>query len=138
MLRLTPEEARRIGIALPPDIAGASSRKSKNRGGASEAQKILFGWMQEVYGSRIVQEFPPIPGRRFRIDIAFPKEKLAVEVDGWAYHGKTLGGFRHDRERQNMLTLYGWRILRFPAGDILRGRSEEILSVVRAALDHGL
>jgi very-short-patch-repair endonuclease len=59
-----------------------------------------------------------VPGRRFRIDIALPASRLAIEVDGWEWHGKHKGDFTRDRERQNLLTLHGWRILRFTAGQI--------------------
>ena len=59
-----------------------------------------------------------VPGRRFRIDIAFPSASLAVEVDGWQHHGRHKSDFTRDRERQNLLTLNGWRILRFSAGQI--------------------
>jgi very-short-patch-repair endonuclease len=59
-----------------------------------------------------------VPGRKYRIDIAFPETRLAVEVDGWSFHGKHKGDFTRDRERQNLLTLNGWRILRFTAGQI--------------------
>lgn len=59
-----------------------------------------------------------VPGRGFRIDIAFPDIRLAIEVDGFQHHGRFLGDFKKDRIRQNLLTLNGWRILRFSAGQI--------------------
>lgn len=59
-----------------------------------------------------------VPGRRFRLDIGFPFERLAVEVDGFAHHGKFLADFKRDRERQNELVIAGWRVLRFSAGEI--------------------
>lgn len=64
------------------------------------------------------REHPLIKGRRFRADIAFPAMNLVVEVDGWQHHGRFLRDFRKDRDRQNLLTLAGWRILRIPAGNI--------------------
>lgn len=59
-----------------------------------------------------------IPGRNFRLDIAFPEKRLCVEVDGWQNHGKTLTGFHLDRERQNLLVVNGWRVLRFGVKNI--------------------
>lgn len=61
-----------------------------------------------------------VPGRKYRLDIALPAARLAIEVDGWEWHGKHKGDFTRDRERQNLLTLHGWRILRFTAGQIRR------------------
>ena len=61
-----------------------------------------------------------VPGRRFRVDIAFPRERLAVEVDGWACHGRHLSGFRRDREKDRLLVLHGWRVFRVAAGEVHR------------------
>lgn len=57
-------------------------------------------------------------GRRYRLDIALPATRVAIEVDGFRHHGKHLEDFRRDRVRQNLLTIAGWRVLRFAAGDI--------------------
>ncbi len=44
--------------------------------------------------------------------MAFPKQKVAVEVDGWAFHSDP-EDFQNDRERQNNIALLGWQVLRF-------------------------
>lgn len=81
-----------------------------------------------------VRELPAgVPGRRFRIDIGFLTARLAVEVDGFAYHGKHLGDFKRDRVRQNLMTVAGWRILRFTAGEI-RNESGSCLEMIEMAL----
>lgn len=67
-----------------------------------------------------------VPGRKFRIDIAFPAHRLALESDGWAYHGRFLGDFVRDRERQNLLCIHGWRVLRFSAGMVRRNLDEQL------------
>ena len=59
-----------------------------------------------------------IPKRRFSLDIAIPSLKIAIEVDGWQYHGKYKESHTRDRERQNLLTLAGWRVLRYTAKQI--------------------
>lgn len=52
--------------------------------------------------------------RRWRFDVAWPKQKVAVELDGGQY--KHAGG-RHnsdaDREKLNTAAALGWRVLRF-------------------------
>lgn len=51
-------------------------------------------------------------GRTIYVDITFPGAKIAIELDGWKYHsGRT--AFEEDRERQNILVLEGWTVLRF-------------------------
>jgi len=48
----------------------------------------------------------------WRVDLAFPEEKVAVEVDGWAWHVDA-ERFRADRRKQNALVRAGWDPLRF-------------------------
>lgn len=74
-----------------------------------------------------------VPGRKYRLDIAIPDAKLAIEVDGWEWHGKHKGDFTRDRERQNLLTLHGWRILRFTAGQIRRD-TQNCVEMIRRAV----
>lgn len=46
------------------------------------------------------------------IDFADPALKIAIEVDGRAFHSDR-HSFERDRERQNMLVVRGWVVLRF-------------------------
>jgi very-short-patch-repair endonuclease len=50
--------------------------------------------------------------RLFYIDIAFEKQKLAIEIDG-RRHETDEDLFESDRWRQNALVADGWRVLRF-------------------------
>lgn len=91
--------------------------------------QVVLRWPHDV-----VRELEgAVPGRKFRIDIGFPSKKLAVEIDGWEFHGKFKGDFTRDRERQNLLTLNGWRIVRFTAGNI-RKDVGACVEVIDAAL----
>ncbi len=53
--------------------------------------------------------------RRHHFDFAFPFLKIAVEVEGNAWHVK--GGGKHmqdaDLEKYNIATMLGWRVFRF-------------------------
>ena len=51
-------------------------------------------------------------GDCYYLDVAFKRERVAVEVDGWAYHS-TSSAFENDRARQNALVVDGWLVLRF-------------------------
>lgn len=59
-----------------------------------------------------------IPGRRFRVDIAWVPTAIAIEVDGYQFHGRMLSGFHRDREKDRLLRLNGWTVMRFAARDI--------------------
>lgn len=48
-------------------------------------------------------------GRRF-IDFAYIGPRLAIETDGWGWHG-TREDFERDSARRNELELLGWRVL---------------------------
>jgi very-short-patch-repair endonuclease len=100
-----------------------TSSQNKARAGRRKAlgptpHDILWVAVSQALGGVEREFMNAVPGRRFRIDIALPALRLAIEVDGWEWHGKHKGDFTRDRERQNLLTLHGWRILRFTAGQI--------------------
>ena len=58
-------------------------------------------------------------GRRFRIDFAYPRVKLAIEVDGYAHH-RTKEQMQRDLDRQNVLVSLGWTLLRFTWHDVVK------------------
>jgi very-short-patch-repair endonuclease len=68
----------------------------------------------------------------YELDFAFLEQRVAIEVDGWAWHSD-VDRFRHDRQRQNALVLAGWTILRFTWHDLTR-RPEAVVAEIRAAL----
>jgi hypothetical protein len=49
-------------------------------------------------------------GRRYRLDLAYPEQRLAIEIDSWAYH-RWRSAFDGDRAKRNDLVLDGWRVL---------------------------
>lgn len=53
-----------------------------------------------------------VRGACYYLDIAFPEQRLVLEIDGRAFHSDG-GAFEHDRARQNDLVLAGWTVLRF-------------------------
>ena len=69
---------------------------------------------------------------RTTIDIAFVSARLAVEIDGWAWHHSP-GRFQRDRTKQNDLIRAGWTILRFTWSD-LTDRPTDVIRQVRELL----
>jgi len=69
-----------------------------------------------------------IDEERFYLDIAFPRLRLAVELDGWQLH-KSHDSFVGDRRRDVLLALAGWTVLHFTAVSI-----DEMTGQVREAL----
>jgi very-short-patch-repair endonuclease/predicted transcriptional regulator of viral defense system len=73
------------------------------------------------------------PNRCYRLDFAYPKIRLAIEVDGWAHHF-TPEQQRYDLRRRNRLTSEGWKVLHYTWWDVTREPdrvAEEIAAVYR-------
>jgi very-short-patch-repair endonuclease len=68
----------------------------------------------------------------YQVDFAFVEWKLAIEVDGWAFHSDPIR-FRRDRHRQNDLVLRGWTVLRFTWHDLTH-RPAVVINDIRTAL----
>lgn len=120
-----------------------SRQASKNTGVELAVRRLLH-----AAGLRYRVEYP-VPGMpRRRIDVAFPRAKVAVLIDGCFWHGcprhatqpkanadwwrsKLERNMARDRETTEHLLAAGWTVLRFwehmPA--------EEVAAAVRAAVD---
>ena len=66
------------------------------------------------------------------IDVAFPHARVAIEVDGWAWHTDP-ARFAADREKGNALVEAGWTLLRFTWRD-LTDRPDRVVARVRSAV----
>ncbi|MFF4830721.1 very short patch repair endonuclease [Streptomyces sp. NPDC001315] len=133
--------------SMTPSSPGVSSRMSKqlskNTGVELAVRRLLH-----AAGMRYRVEYP-VPGMpRRRIDVAFPRAKVAVLIDGCFWHGcpqhatqpkANADWWRHkldrnmarDRETTEHLLAAGWTVLRFwehmPA--------EEVAATVHAVVD---
>jgi very-short-patch-repair endonuclease len=83
----------------------------------------LAGWIADV----------DVPGVGV-VDLAFPAARLAIEVDGLAWHSGR-ERFQRDRTKQNLLVRRGWTVLRFTWTDLAE-RPDEVVALVRQTLAH--
>jgi very-short-patch-repair endonuclease len=77
------------------------------------------------------------PVRKWRFDIAWPTELLAIEVDGGGWiggHHSRGQGIEDDAEKQSTAVSMGWRVMRLTPRMIRDGRA---LTLVIAALQRG-
>jgi very-short-patch-repair endonuclease/predicted transcriptional regulator of viral defense system len=72
-------------------------------------------------------------GARYRLDLAYPTRRIAIEGDGFGVHTER-GAFERDRVRQNDLLLDGWLVLRFTWEQIVNS-PEWVVRTIRRALD---
>lgn len=63
------------------------------------------------------------------VDAVWRTQRIAVELDGWAYH-RTRDAFQRDRTRDATLTAAGWRVVRFTHRDVT-GRPDHVIGTLR-------
>lgn len=80
----------------------------------------LTGWANNVHACG------------YLLDIAFEAAKVAIEIDGMAFHSDAKA-FQNDRTRQNVLVANGWIVLRFTWRDLTH-RPDSVLAQIRNAL----
>lgn len=78
-------------------------------GARSEAERLLVKLLNDA-GITGWETNYPVGG--YKVDVALPDAKVAIEVDGWAFHSDS-ETFVKDRQRQNAIALLGWQVLRF-------------------------
>jgi very-short-patch-repair endonuclease len=98
-------------------------------GARSEAERLLVKLLRDN-GITGWKANYPVGG--YKIDVAFPKQKVAIETDGWAFHSSQ-EDFQTDRERQNKIALLGWQVLRFTWLDLTE-YPQRVLTVIRTAI----
>ncbi|HEY8544132.1 MAG TPA: DUF559 domain-containing protein, partial [Acidimicrobiales bacterium] len=71
-------------------------------------------------------------GQVYRLDLAYPAARLAIELDGSIHLERRV--WEADHARQNALVLAGWTVLRFTWRDYV-DRRHHLVAEVRAALE---
>jgi hypothetical protein len=75
----------------------------------------------------VAQHWVRVGAERFRLDFAYPDQKIAIEYDGWDSH-RSRSAFDRDRRRDRLLQLAGWTVLRITS----RTPDDELLDTLRA------
>lgn len=65
-----------------------------------------------------VEEFKFHPTRKWRIDICWPEQNLALEIEGGTYMKsggghRSISGYHSDMEKYNAISIHGFSLLRF-------------------------
>lgn len=74
----------------------------------------------------MVREYKFHPERRWRLDFAWPDQKLAVEIEGGTWGGgrhTTGAGFEKDCEKYAEALCLGWRVLRVTGTQVRKGQA---------------
>jgi len=111
--------------------AGLDRHRRRGRSGLGALRLVLDGWALadkppdstlEVAMARLLRDHRlpravfhhvvVVDGRRFELDFGLVRHRIALEVDGWAYHASRQA-FEADRQRDAYLAGAGWVVLRF-------------------------
>ena len=120
---------RRWGNSVLTRIAAVTGK-----GAEAESERLLHQLLRTAGFTGWVAQYAVYVAGRFlgRTDVAFPDARLAIEVDGWAYHSQP-ERFQRDRSRQNSLVAAGWTVLRFTWRDLTE-RPDHVIALIKAAL----
>jgi very-short-patch-repair endonuclease len=116
--------ARRHGATLAGRLLDEASS-----GARSEAERLMIRLLR---AAKITGWKANYPVSGYVVDIAFVKQKVAIEVDGWAFHVDQ-ATFQRDRTRQNHISLKGWQVLRFTWLDLTE-HPQRVIGEIAAAL----
>ncbi|HEY9264021.1 MAG TPA: type IV toxin-antitoxin system AbiEi family antitoxin domain-containing protein [Mycobacterium sp.] len=98
-------------------------------GARSEAERLLLKLLRD---SGITGWKANYRVGSYRVDVGFPRQKVAIEVDGFAFHSG-VEEFQVDRVRQNDIVLQRWQVLRFTWLDLTEYPAR-VVAVIRAAI----
>lgn len=109
-------------------------RRNQQRPQVLSTGEEAFATHCQCYGLRPVREFRFHPERRWRVDFAFPEQRIAVEIEGavWRQGRHQTGtGFSRDMEKYNALARAGWRLLRYSTQMVISGAAiDEVREVL--------
>ena len=141
--RLVTAHQLRDSLAERPNVAGHRALRQTIEliaGGCQselEAHGVLTVFQHRSLPASVGQHPVDLPTGRVRLDRAYPEVRLAVELDGAAFHTSPEDRAR-DLARDRALAALGWVVLRFTYADVLRdphGVRAKVLEVYRARQD---
>lgn len=91
----------------------ARAVKASENGEQPGLEEILAKDLEDHIGQAPVREYRFCKQRKFRFDLAYRDQKIAIEVDGRS-HGQPKR-MRSDAAKFNLSTMMGWKVLRYPA-----------------------
>ena len=111
-----------LKLSQPRGPLQSLKTKSAKRGSQKNAEAFA-GLCERCQIDRPTLEHRFHAVRMWRFDIAWPRHRIAIEVDGGSFiagrHNRG-GGFKKDMEKSNAAILDGWRVLRVVPQELLK------------------
>lgn len=141
------DDALRDDVVTPDDLLAGVQGLAHTAGNA-QRRRIVAGSLQRPWssGERELHEILRAAGlegwignlefrargHTYFLDVAFPEQRVVIELDGWKHH-RSKESFENDRRRGNELALAGWFVLRVTP-TMVRQEPETVVRWVREAL----
>jgi hypothetical protein len=120
---------------IDPILKASQRKANKNK----EREAELFSTLHiHLMGAGLPDpevEYSAIPGRKFRFDMAWPDQLIAVEIEGGTFvtsRHRTSDGFTKDLDKYNLAAVNGWRVLRVSPEMIESGAALQMIEAVFA------
>ena len=110
------EHAGRRGIVAVRDLIGRADPLAESPMESEARLAMLDGGLPPPV---LQHEVTDRSGRSWRLDFAWPEQRLAVEYDGFTWHSDP-DHLRHDRQKRAALHELGWILLAVVADDVRR------------------
>jgi len=117
---------RRLRAVLEPGQVGESIPRTE-----LEA-RVLRLWRKANLQSPEVNVWMTVGDEEIQVDFVWHEQRVIVETDGFGTHG-TRQAFQRDRRRDQLLSLAGWRVVRFTWDEVTKEPSH-VTEVVRALI----
>ena len=131
-----PKTTKRISAAAfrkmlekDPSVSTVTQKKQ----GYPDMEAWLLGHIEDEGLPAPIREYKFHDTRRWRFDMAWPRLKIAAEVEGGTFAKRFKGrhttgeGFHKDCEKYNTAALMGWRVFRFDSPMVKNGQAVEVL-----------
>ena len=131
-------EERALDLAAPGRPGSGAVLRIIDRWGGTRLESVL-----EAKVLRLIRRhgFLPEPTRQVevreggrpvaRVDFAYPRERIAIEADGYRWHSDP-AAWQRDLARRNALTRAGWLVLHFTWEDVERRPKLVATTIARA------
>lgn len=133
--RAVRQEELERSFARHPGCWGSTTMRTLLRRTGNRAHSELERLAVSILQSAGITGFEPNYTTRLRdgspveIDIAFVDQRIAIELDGYAFHSSA-SAFRRDLRRGNRLMEAGWTVRRFSWDDLIRDPESFLATVV--------
>ena len=98
--------------------------------------KFHMSWVERHPDEPLMPQYSlSLSGRHVFFDFALPNDKIAIEIDGYAFHSSK-EKFADDRSRDRASQSQGWNVIRFAASDVLNDASrcvEDVYNILQSS-----